>query len=202
MTAALRKIDSPQPRRTRQRVAAKNSRNNKVTYLPYASPAEMSILPNRVDHVSVSTKPSSANSALQRSRKAESLNGKAAKFTNPWTQPMWLRSLKGINTATAIATFILVSAVLGLYSQVVYTKQNWGREYRKLEQLQKEERQITVFNEALKHDIAQTAKQEGTGLVTPDGNYMIVLEPTPVSPLPENSSVQRSTFQPKQPLGY
>ncbi len=201
MTAALRKIDSPQPRRTRQRVAAKNS-HNKVTYLPYASPAEVSSPPNRVDHVSVSTKPSSANSALQRSRKSESLNGKAANFTNPWTQPMWLRSLKGINTATAIATFILVSAVLGLYSQVVYTKQNWGREYRKLEQLQKEERQITVFNEALKHDIAQTAKQEGTGLVTPDGNYMIVLEPTPVSPLPENSSAQRSTFQPKQPLGY
>lgn len=193
MTAALRKFDSPQPRRSRQRVAAKNS-HNQVTYLPSVSPAGLS---GRLDRAQGSTLSATASpiNTSQRSRKV-------ANLTNAWAKPMWLRSLLGMNRAIAIVTLILVSGVLGVYSQVVYTKQNWGQEYRQLERLQKEERQIAAFNEALKHNIAQTAKQEGTGLVTPDSNYMIVLEPAPVNPSPENSSLSPEKFQTQQPLGY
>jgi hypothetical protein len=190
MTAALRKIDSPQPRRVRQRVAAQNS--SKVTYLPHVSP----------HRPSVSTKPLSANSRRSQRLQSERKERSRSPQSNPWATPMWLRSLQGTNTAIAIATFVLVSAVMGAYSQVVYTKQNWGQEYRQLERLQKEERQMTAFNEALKNDIAQTAKQEGTGLIIPDANSMIVLEPTSVRPLQPDSSAQRESFQTQQPLGY
>lgn len=199
MTAALRKIDSPQPRRVRQRVAAQNS--SKVTYLPHVSPQEFSSAPSRVHRRSVSTRPLSANSGSQRLQ-SERKKRNGSPRSNPWATPMWLRSLTGMNTAIAIATLVLVSAVMGAYSQVVYTKQNWGQEYRKLERLQKEERQMTAFNEALKNEIAQTAKQEGTGLITPDANSMIVLEPAPVRPLREKSSTQPESFSTQQPLGY
>jgi len=201
MTAALRKFDSPQPRRSRQRVTAKNS-HNKVTYLPSVSPAGLSSRLDRANGSTLLATASPINTTSQRSRKAEKNQVKVANLTNAWATPMWLRSLLGMNRAIAIVTLILVSGVLGVYSQVVYTKQNWGQEYRTLERLQKEERQIAAFNEALKHNIAQTAKQEGTGLVTPDSNYMIVLEPAPVSPSPEKSSAAPEKFQTQQPLGY
>lgn len=201
MTAALRKIDSPQPPRVRQRVAAQNS--SKVTYLPHVSPQEVSIAPeDRVHRPSVSTKPLSANSTRSQRLKFDRAKRNGSPRYNPWATPMWLRSLKGTNAAIAIATLVLVSAVMGAYSQVVRTKQNWGQEYRKLERLQKEERQMTAFNEALKNEIAQTAKQEGTGLVIPDANSVIVLEPAPVRPLQEESSAQRESFHSRQPLGY
>lgn len=192
MTAALRKIDSPRSRRFRQRVRAKNS-SNKVTYLPLASPEAppSSPLPKRKKVVDRQT-------VLGR----ENLNGIIANQTNPWAKPIWLRSLLVMNTATAIAMLIVVGAVVGLYSKVVYTKQNWGQEYRKLERLQKEERQVTIFNEALKNDIAQTAKQDGTGLVAPNGSLMILLEPTPVRPLLAATAPEPENFQSLQPLGY
>lgn len=192
MTAALRKVDSPRSRRSRQRVSAKYSSNssNKVAYLPYVSPQELSSPLNQV-----------RDSQVEK-RNFASLNSQSARGANPWAKPMWLRSLLGANQVTAIATLVLVSAVLGIYGQVVHTKQHWGREYRQLERLQKEERQITTFNEALKNDIAQTAKQEGTGLVTPDGSQMIILEPTPTRSLRENVAAPQSTVPSKQPLGY
>jgi hypothetical protein len=191
MTAALRKIDSPRSPRFRQRVSAKNS-SNKLTYLPLASPSESPSPPLPKKKVV------DRHTVLGR----ENFNGKIANQTNPWAKPIWLRSLLGMNTATAIAMLIVVSAVVGLYSKVVYTKQNWGQEYRKLERLQKEERQVTIFNEALKNDIAQTAKQDGTGLVAPNGAAMILLEPTPVRPLREATAPQPENFQSLQPLGY
>ena len=193
MTAALRKIDSPQPRRSRKRVAAKNLSDrstNKVAYLPYASSQELTRKPDRMNRSQVET------------RSGTSLNNKVVQRANAWEKPIWLRSLLGMNTAGAIATFVLVSAVLGLYGQVVHTKQHWGREYRQLENLQKEERQVTIFNEALKNDIAQTAKQEDTGLVTPDASQMIVIEKAPVRKLQETALPQPENFQRKQALGY
>lgn len=193
MTAAMRKIDSPRSRRMRQAVSAKNS-SDKVTYLPLASPET----PPSPPPVPQEKKVVDRHTVLGR----ENLNGKIANLTNPWAKPIWLRSLLGMNTATAIAMLIVVGAVVGLYSKVVYTKQNWGQEYRKLERLQKEERQVTIFNEALKNDIAQTAKQDGTGLVPPNGSLMILLEPTPVRPLREATAPQPENFQSLQPLGY
>lgn len=193
MTAAMRKIDSPRSRRMRQAVNAKTSRN-KVAYLPLASPEAPPSPPPLPQEKKVVDR----SSILGR----ENLNGKIANLTNPWAKPIWLRSLLGMNTATAIAMLIVVGAVVGLYSKVVYTKQNWGQEYRKLERLQKEERQVTIFNEALKNDIAQTAKQDGTGLVAPNGSLMILLEPTPVRPLQEAAAAPPENFQSLQPLGY
>ena len=204
MTAALRKIDSPQPRRYRQRVSAQNSRS-KVTYLPLVSPAEFLNPSERFQGRRVPTKPSLANSETPGetlgSITGENLKGKIA-MGNPWAKPIWLRSLLRMKTGTAIAMLILVSAVVGLYSKVVYTKQHWGQEYRKRERLQKEERQVTIFNEALKNDIAQTAKKGGTGLVPPNGSQMIVLEPSPVRPWQETALAQPENFQSGQPLGY
>lgn len=200
MTAALRKIDSPRSRRFRQRVSAKNSRN-KVTYLPLASPSA-SPSPPPVPQKKRRDNPSVVAPVSQTILGRENLNGIIANQTNPWAKPIWLRSLLGMNTATAIAMLIVVGAVVGLYSKVVYTKQNWGQEYRKLERLQKEERIVTIFNEALKNDIAQTAKQDGTGLVAPSGAAMILLEPTPVRPLRSATAPQPENFQSVQPLGY
>jgi len=201
MTAALRKIDSPQPRRYRQRVSAQNPRS-KVTYLPLVSPEEFSGPPEGFQGYRVSTKPSLANNETPKSITRQNLPGKIANLGNPWAKPIWLRSLLRMKTGTAIAMLILVSAVVGLYSKVVYTKQHWGQEYRKLERLQKEERQVTIFNEALKNDIAQTAKKGGTGLVPPNGSQMIVLEPSPVRPWQETALAQPENFQSGQPLGY
>ncbi len=197
MTAALRKIGSGRARRFRQRVRAKNS-SDKVTYLPLASPEASPETPPSPPPIPQEKKVVDRPTIFLG---RESFNLKIANQTNPWAKPLWLRSLLGMNTGTAIAMLILVSAVVGLYSKVVYTKQIWGQEYRKLERLQKEERQLTIFNEALKNNIAQTAKQDGTGLVAPNSAAMILLEPTPVRPLRE-AILPQPEISILQPLGY
>lgn len=205
MTVALRKNHSPRSRRYQQPLVAKNPRS-KVTYLPSVSPAAFSSplpgVPSQRVYKKSSLADSDGNMEALNAIREENLRGKIANLGNPWAKPIWLRSLQGIKTGTAILMLILVGTVIGLYGKVVHTKQNWGQEYRQLEKLQKEERQVTIFNEALKNNIAQTAKKDGSGLVIPSGSQMIVLEPTPVRPWKEIPAVQPENIPSQQPLGY
>lgn len=205
MTVALRKNHSPQSRRYRQRLAAKNPRN-KLTYLPSVAPAASSSppqgFPSQQAYKRSSLADRDANMETLNAIRGNNLRGKIANLENPWAKPIWLRSLQGIKTGTAIVMLILVGTVIGLYGKVVHIKQNWGQEYRQLEKLQKEEREVTIFNEALKNNIAQTAKKDGSGLIIPSGSQIIVLEPTPVRPWKEIPVVQPENIPSQQPLGY
>jgi hypothetical protein len=112
----------------------------------------------------------------------------------------WVRSLLFAQRGTAILCFLLVGGMLGVYTLTVYTQQLWTREYRKLEELQRQERQMTAANEVLKNSLADSAKRPESGLLpTGVGNSFFI------TPAPQRRFIPDrppELPQRQRPLGY
>lgn len=116
--------------------------------------------------------------------------------------PIWLKSLVALQRSSSVIAFFMVGGVLLLYGQTVYTQQLWNQEYQKLEQFQRNERQLTATIESLKNDIAQQAERPGMGFVPPSAANTIYLQPTP-SAVPVVAPVAPSLpAEPMLPMGY
>ncbi|MER3477219.1 MAG: hypothetical protein C4287_12805, partial [Leptolyngbya sp. ERB_1_2] len=96
--------------------------------------------------------------------------------------PKWLRSLLLTQQVSVFATFVLAGAVLVVYGWTVYAQQLWGKEYSKLEQLRRNERQIMASGEVLKNQIANQSNRPGASLVPQNPNSLIFLKPAPARP--------------------
>lgn len=117
--------------------------------------------------------------------------------------PAWLRSLVRLQRTSNLVCFFLIASTLGVYAWTVYTQQMWSQEYRKLENLQRNERQMTAANEALKNQLAQEAERPGTGLVAPNPANTIFLPPAPQrQSRPKPVAAPNSETSPTTPLGY
>jgi hypothetical protein len=91
--------------------------------------------------------------------------------------------------------------MLGVYAWTVYIQQMWSKEYRQLENLQRQERQMTAANEALKSQLAKTAENPQSGLVTPSLANNIFVPAAPQRQLAPKSAAVSPPI-PKKPLGY
>ncbi|GAB4293569.1 MAG: hypothetical protein Fur0025_29870 [Oscillatoriaceae cyanobacterium] len=120
-----------------------------------------------------------------------------------WSQPWWLRTIASIYSISSITTILLGGAALTMYASTVYHQQQWSQEYGKLENLRREERQLSATNEVLKNSIAESAEQPGTGLVPPEAAPTIVLDPAPPSPpaAPKPTPTRMAPLV-EEPLGY
>jgi hypothetical protein len=104
--------------------------------------------------------------------------------------------------------FLLVATMLSVYSWTVYSQKMWSQAYRKLEILQRHERQLTTTSEVLKNKIALQAEQPVTNLVPPNPAVAIFLQPAPQRPNHAADSIlpikaAAKTKQPNHiPLGY
>jgi hypothetical protein len=98
--------------------------------------------------------------------------------------PLWLTRLCICQRNTSVATFIFVGLTLLVYGWNVYSQQLWGKSFEKLQNLQRQERQLTATNGVLKNKMATDAEKNNNGLtsITPEG--MIFLAPTPSSATP------------------
>ncbi len=120
----------------------------------------------------------------------------------PPTAPFWLRTLLIIQRGSSILTFCLATAVLMVYGSTVYIQQAWSEEFRQLEQLQREKRELTTADELMKNQLAQRAAAPENGLVAPSPANTIFL------PRATNQSVQSAPItpllevRPDAPLGY
>lgn len=122
------------------------------------------------------------------------------------SEPVWLTWLIQWQRRSSILTFLLVSATLAVYGGTVYTQQLWNREYRQLETLQLQQRQLTAASEALKHQLAIEAERQDAGLVpaTPSNNVFLPAQQQPLA-TPSNAPVTNSASKPQltpTPLGY
>jgi hypothetical protein len=61
-------------------------------------------------------------------------------------------------------TILSVLASVGLYVANVRTPQNWSQQYKNLETLQRQERQLIEINETLKYQIASQSEKQQTEL--------------------------------------
>ena len=116
----------------------------------------------------------------------------------------WTRSLILLQKSSSVLAFCLVSASLVVYSKTVDTQQLWGSQYKKLENLQRHERNLTTVNETLKNDLAQQAENPETGMVPFNPNNTIFL--TPAQKRPFKKAAAETTAEDDTitttPLGY
>jgi len=162
--------------------------------------ARRSVLPQRRR----SRKPR-ANSTMQsRAAVSSTTRQKVEKLnTEPLANPIWLSPLLFIQRSSDIVTFVLVASTLCLYSWTVYTQQQWSQDYRKLENLQRDERHLTTTNAVIKDQLAKLAEKPATGLVSPSPANTIFLTPAPQRQVRTNpTKTANSEPVAKNPLGY
>jgi hypothetical protein len=123
-------------------------------------------------------------------------------------QPLWLRSLLGVQRASTVAVVLLLGGALSLYGLTVYGEQRWTLEYQKLETLRRSEQQLSAASEVLKHQLAKEAENPKTGLAPQKPSETIFLPPVPESRSPQAEQVPNSEPARKHqaavetPLGY
>jgi hypothetical protein len=112
----------------------------------------------------------------------------------------WLRSLVIIQRSTSVVFFLSVAGLLCVYTATVYTQQLWTREYRKLESLQRQERQMIAANEVLKNSLAESAQRPESGLLPTSVGNSIFINPAPQRRFKPVKTVEVPEM--KKPLGY
>jgi hypothetical protein len=115
--------------------------------------------------------------------------------------PLWFLRLNLWQRRTSIVTLLLIAGTVITYSSTVYLQQQWSQQFRKLENLQRRERELTATNEVLKNQLASEAEQPSTELVSPNPADAIILKAfNPAS----NPALIKPEAQPKIdiPSGY
>lgn len=126
------------------------------------------------------------------------------RMSNTPTMPEWLLRMYMVNRYSSILAFLLVVATLIVYGWTVYSQELWSDSYRKLQSLQRHERQLNTANATLTSKMAQEAEQPGTELVSPTSQGTIFLPPTSNNYPRSSSSTSQPEPQPEppSPLGY
>lgn len=115
----------------------------------------------------------------------------------------WQRTLLWAQRGSLVASASLIALMLGVYAWTVYIQQMWSKEYRQLENLQRQERQMTAANESLKNQLAKTAENPSSGLVPPSLTNNIFLPSAPQRQLaPKSPAIAPPMPIAKKPLGY
>ncbi len=137
-------LAQPKPSRFQKRIVARKNRNSNNR--------------NKISHID--------NKYNYITKKNYASNQKVV--TQTFSEPIWLKGLFLLKTSTSIFCLLMITTMFVLYGVTVYAPQLWTTEYKKLKNLQKDERQITSTNEIIKDQLAEQAGKYGTGLVNPD----------------------------------
>ncbi|WP_224412412.1 hypothetical protein [Oscillatoria salina] len=188
MSVAPRSLGNTKSRRSRKMINSERSTNNKVSRHPHYS--------TKVQK----NKRTGKKVAMLATRSPVRVLG----FAQSRKMPLWLRLLMLLQYSSSVVTFSLVTATLIIYAWTVYTQQQWSKEYKKLETLQRNERQLTTTNESLKNQLAEQAESPEAGLVPPNPSNTIFLTPTPEqrSFIDTETVNQEPRDQTNTPLGY
>ncbi|MEM1393422.1 MAG: hypothetical protein AAF757_05745 [Cyanobacteria bacterium P01_D01_bin.116] len=137
-------------------------------------------------------------------RKSRSQNQKAIPVMPDGSKiPLWLMRWNTLHRHTAVITFLLVSSTLIVYGLTVYSQHLWSRSYQKLQDLQRNERQLTKHDEMLKNKMAEEAEKPHSGMVSPTPANTIFLEETPPSsPNKIDSNTSQTEALPSNVVGY
>ena len=132
------------------------------------------------------------------------LNTSIHRMNDTQIMPVWLLRMYILNRYSSVLVFLLVAATLIVYGWTVYSQELWSDSYRKLQSLQRHERQLNTANATLTSKMAQEAEKPGTELVSPTSKGTIFLPPTSNN-YPKSSfltSQPESQPEPPSPLGY
>ena len=124
--------------------------------------------------------------------------------TSSQQMPVWLRSLSFLYKGSSVIAFCLITINLAVYAWTVYIQQLWSQEYQKLENLQRDERNLVATNETLKNKLAKKAENPEIGLVAPNSKNTIFLKSAPEPHLnsPKPTNINENVSEAANPLGY
>ena len=91
--------------------------------------------------------------------------------------PLWLIRWQTFQRYSSIAALLLAVANLMVYGWTVYAQQLWTQNSQKLQELQRQERQITTTNEVIKNKMAKEAEKPTAGLVAPTPAQTVFVPP-------------------------
>ncbi|WP_052128553.1 hypothetical protein [Neosynechococcus sphagnicola] len=116
--------------------------------------------------------------------------------------PLGLRLLGEIQQGSTMGLLLIVIAVLGVYGWSVYSQRLWSQQFEHLQTLQRQERQLTAANEALKNQMAEMALRPSAGLIPPSPTKTIFLKPLPTRPLQRIVPGKDTSIASTPPMAY
>ena len=131
-------------------------------------------------------------------------NVKRLPRTNSFPLPLWLRVLMTTQKLSIAATVILTISVFAIYGWTVYAQEQWNQQYKKLEQLKRQERQLTNAAGSFDNEMLQSIQKKPGDLVRESPEKSIFLQAAPLRPKREVPSTVSELPKNKQneSLGY
>jgi hypothetical protein len=81
-----------------------------------------------------------------------------------------------------VATVLLTLSVFAIYGWTVYAQEQWNQQYKKLEQLKRQERQLTNATGSFDNEMMQSIQKKPGELVRERPEQSIFLQAAPLRP--------------------
>jgi hypothetical protein len=124
--------------------------------------------------------------------------------SNSFPLPLWLRLLITTQKVSIVATVLFTVSVFAIYGWTVYAQDQWNQQYKKLEQLKRQERQLTNAAGSFNNEMLQSIQKKPGDLVRESPEKSIFLQAAPLRPkrdVPSNvSEVPKNKHN--ESLGY
>jgi hypothetical protein len=157
-----------------------------------------------------------ASKVPRRSRKAAAMPTKAVELGRTRQEqqvrelhrhvnvPPWLKSLLNLQKGAKVVFAVVVGTIPIVYGYTVYTQDQWKIQHGQLNRLRAREQQQVVMNENLKYQMAETAENSNSGLVSPTPDRMVFVSPAPARPLKQRPQTPAVNPNPptQTPQGY
>lgn len=145
------------------------------------------------------------NKRLPASRKlSANKNVKRLPRTNSFPLPIWVRVLLSTQKVSIAMTVLLTVSVFVIYGWTVYAQEQWNQQYKKLEQLKRQERQLTTAESSFDNDMLRSIQKKPGELVRESPEKSIFLQAAPLRPkrdVPATVS-ELPKNKPNESLGY
>ena len=119
---------------------------------------------------------------LPANRQAISKSIKRIPRTNSFPLPLWLRLLVSTQKLSIAMTVMLTISVFVIYGWTVYAQDKWNQQYEKLEQLKRQERQLTTAAGAFENDALRAVQKSPGQLVRERPEQSIFIQAAPLRP--------------------
>ena len=135
---------------------------------------------------------------------ANNRNVKRLPRTNSFPLPLWLRLLITTQKLSIAATVSLTVSMFIIYGWTVYAQEQWNQQYKKLELLQRQERQLTNAAGSFNNEMLQSIQKKPGDLVRESPEKSIFLQAAPLRPKREVPSTVSEVPKNKnnESLGY
>jgi len=141
---------------------------------------------------------------LENRKLATNKNVKRLPRTNSFPLPLWLRVLMTTQKLSIAMTVLLTISVFAIYGWTVYAQEQWNQQYKKLEQLKRQERQLTTAEGSFDNDLLRSVQKKPGDLVRERPEQSIFLQAAPLRPkrdIPATVS-ELPKSKPNESLGY